>query len=251
MTEIRQRRARGLARIGKWIAGTGLGLSAILTAVVWHPYVAVLPLSRRYRDVLFFVPTEEKVVALSIDDGPSAATDQILATLRANDAKATFFIIGRNAAQRPDAIERIDSSGHEIGNHLFTDRVSARLSKSDFARELAATDSIIRKYQVPRWFRPGSGWYTESMLTTAKHFGYQCVLGSVYPFDPQVPWTWYTRRAILHALRPGAIIVLHDGEERGVRTAKVLAELLPSLRKLGYRIVSVGDLVAMSATARE
>jgi peptidoglycan/xylan/chitin deacetylase (PgdA/CDA1 family) len=234
---------RKAARIAAWVAGIGVVVIAAVTTLLWNPYVVVGPLSRRDPAVLYFAHTNSKTVALSIDDAPSSNTDRILATLREHGAKATFFIIGSNAVKDPAALRRIVAAGHELGNHLYTDRASARLSAAEFLRELAATDSIIRQYQTPRWFRPGSGWYTSSMLDAAKQMGYRCALGSVYPLDPHVPWPWYVKQVIRHAARPGAVIILHDGETRGARTTKVLSDVLPALRVAGYGVVSIGELV--------
>jgi peptidoglycan/xylan/chitin deacetylase (PgdA/CDA1 family) len=236
-------RLRKLARIGAWVAGIGVVVIVAVTALLWHPSVVVGALSRRDPDVLYFAQTNSKTVALSIDDAPSAHTDLILATLREHGVKATFFVIGANAAKDPAALARIVAAGHELGNHLYTDRASARLSSAEFLRELTATDSIIRQYQTPRWFRPGSGWYTSSMLDAAKQMGYRCALGSVYPLDPHVPWPWYVKQVIRRAVRAGAVIILHDGETRGVRTTKVLSDVLPALRAAGYSVVSIGELV--------
>ena len=230
--------------MGKWIAGLGLVAGAIVAMLLWHPHVMISHLSKRYPDVLFFVPTRAKVVALSIDDAPSVETYRILDVLRVNDAKATFFIIGGNAVDHPAMLERIATAGHELGNHLLADRTSADLSPEEFTRELAATDTIIRTYQTPRWFRPGSGWVNDEMLASAKAMGYRCALGSVYPFDPHLPWTWYLKRFVLYAVRPGAIIVLHDDKGRGARTADVLADVLPALRAEGYSVVPISELVA-------
>jgi peptidoglycan-N-acetylglucosamine deacetylase len=230
-------------RVAKWMIATTAALVSVVAAIVWHPYLVVSPLSGRERDVLFFVPKATKVVALSIDDAPSPATEHILTALKLNNAKATFFIIGHHARADSAGLARIAAAGHELGNHLYTDRASARLSIQEFATELKSTDTIIRKYQRPKWFRPGSGWYTRAMLDTAKTLGYRCVLGSVYPFDPHIRSASFSRRFIEYTVRPGSIIILHDGPERGMRTARVLSELLPRLRADGYRVVSIGDLV--------
>jgi peptidoglycan-N-acetylglucosamine deacetylase len=74
--------------------------------------------------------------------------------------------------------------------------------------------------------------------------GYRCVLGSVYPFDATIPSAAWATGYILRNVRPGAIVVLHDGGGRGRRTARVLAEVLPELRRRGYRVVSLSELVA-------
>lgn len=82
------------------------------------------------------------------------------------------------------------------------------------------------------------------MIGVAARLGYKTVLGSVYPFDAQIPVpalsTWYVRQLA----RPGAILVLHDGPARGANTAEVLRALLPDLRARGFRVVTVSELVA-------
>jgi peptidoglycan/xylan/chitin deacetylase (PgdA/CDA1 family) len=83
------------------------------------------------------------------------------------------------------------------------------------------------------------------MVAYAAKLGYRTVLGSVYPFDAQVPFpkvsTWYMRQLI----GPGSVLVLHDGPERGPRTAEVLRALLPELRARGFRVVTVSTLMEL------
>ena len=83
-------------------------------------------------EVLFYVGTREPVVALSIDDGPSEATPEILEVLAANDAHATFFVIGQNVLDRPDLARRMLAEGHELGHHMMVDEPSIDLSPSEF-----------------------------------------------------------------------------------------------------------------------
>lgn len=93
-----------------------------------------------------------------------------------------------------------------------------------------------------RWFRPGSGKYDERMLATLQKYGYTCALGSVYPFDPQIPWSWFSTRFILGSAQAGSIIILHDWGAKGRRTAKTLSKVLPALRERGFRIVTLSEL---------
>jgi peptidoglycan/xylan/chitin deacetylase (PgdA/CDA1 family) len=78
-----------------------------------------------------------------------------------------------------------------------------------------------------------------------KRHGYRCALGSVYPFDAAIPSVGFAARYIIWNAKPGAIIVLHDGEERGTRTARVLSRVLPELQQRGFRIVSLSELTEM------
>jgi peptidoglycan/xylan/chitin deacetylase (PgdA/CDA1 family) len=237
---------RSLARVGVRVFLLALGLGTLAATAVWHPYPILAAFGRRHPDVLFFVPTDARVVALTIDDGPSSHTGRILEVLQAHGATATFFVIGGRATEHPELLRRIVAGGHELGNHLYTDRASARLPDEEFRTELARTDTIIRRLSSPMWFRPGSGWFTTQMLESARGQGYRCVLGSVYPFDPVLPWRWHIERMVLHTVRPGAIMILHDGPKRGAVAAEVLGEILPRLAARGYKVVSVGELVSQS-----
>jgi peptidoglycan/xylan/chitin deacetylase (PgdA/CDA1 family) len=82
------------------------------------------------------------------------------------------------------------------------------------------------------------------MIDIMRRHGYRCALGSVYPFDATIPSTAFAARYIMSHTRPGAVLVLHDGGSRGRRTAKVLSEVLPELRRRGYRVVTLSELVA-------
>jgi peptidoglycan/xylan/chitin deacetylase (PgdA/CDA1 family) len=104
-------------------------------------------------------------------------------------------------------------------------------------------DRVLDGLGGSRVFRPASGWYDERMVREAAGLGYRTVLGSVYPFDAQLPFpgfaSWYVRRWS----SPGAILVLHDGPERGRRTARVLRSVLADLRDRGYGVVPVSQLL--------
>jgi peptidoglycan/xylan/chitin deacetylase (PgdA/CDA1 family) len=90
------------------------------------------------------------------------------------------------------------------------------------------------------------------MIVTMEQHGYRCALGSIYPYDAAIRSPAFSRRHILHNLRPGGIVVLHDGGARGRRTADVLRMLLPELHRRGYRVVTLSELVALGkAMGRE
>ena len=188
------------------------------------------------------------LIALTIDDSPDAATTPgILDTLRAHGSRATFFVItGQlDGVAKPDSLlARLRGEGHEIGNHFTRDRPSIGLDSAAFARDLAAADSLLRPYGPLRWARPGSGWYSRSMVRAMHRAGYECALGSVYPLDAGLGWPWLSERYILAHAHPGAIIILHDRGVRGARTATVLGRVLPKLRARGYAIVTLSTLDA-------
>ena len=102
-------------------------------------------------------------------------------------------------------------------------------------RQLVESDDVLSQFAAVRWFRPGAGWYDARMLATLETHGYRCALGSVYPFDPHIRWSWFSRRFILANAQPGSVVILHDWGSRGRRTAKTLSNILPALTKRGFR----------------
>ncbi len=198
--------------------------------------------------VLYSVETEEPVVALTIDDGPDPATTPgILAVLEANDARATFFILGEWVAGNEAVLDAIHEAGHEIANHHRRDVPSIDLPRDQFVADLEESHRVLSRWSVPRWFRPGSGWYHDWMLDILDDHGYRVALGSIYPLDAQIPWSDFAAWLIRWRAKPGAIIILHDRGGRGERTARTLERVLPELQRRGYRVVALSELVDLAA----
>lgn len=202
-----------------------------------------------YPGTLFRIATSERVVALTIDDAPHPdVTPGLLEELRAHGAKATFFVIGSYGEAHPHLLDSIRAEGHELANHLYTDRMSARLADAEFINELQRTDAIIQPLECPKWCRPGSGIFTSRIVRLMQQNGYTAVAGTAWPVD------LYTnvRLTALHFLtnvRPGAILVLHDGGPKRANSVRVLSLLLPRLRDMGYRIVTLGELSSLGTTS--
>jgi peptidoglycan/xylan/chitin deacetylase (PgdA/CDA1 family) len=211
--------------------------------VLFQPEWLFNTLGEQSPHVLYSVQTEDKLVALTIDDGPDADhTSSILDLLKEYDAKATFFLIAGRVPGNEDLVRRMIEERHEIANHLMADEPSIRLEDAEFERQLIEAHALLSDFGQLRWFRPGSGWYNSQMIATAAEHGYQTVLGSVYPYDPQVGSAWFSARYVLWKVRPGSIVVLHDGGRRGERTLKALATILPELRQRGFKMVTLSDL---------
>lgn len=220
------------------------GLAALLVALIMiQPDWLAKALSDR---VLYSVPTEQKTVALTIDDGPDPrTTPAILDLLSSHQARATFFVItGRIPGNEP-LLERMVDEGHELGNHLTSEEPSIRLGSDGFARELELADSALTEFGDIHWVRPGSGWFNQAMLKTAEQQGYRLALASIYPFDATIPSPWFASEFILWRLRPGSVILLHDHRGRGERTLTTLQRVLPELLRRGYSVVTLSELVEM------
>ncbi len=227
-----------------WAAGI-----AGIFAFLYRPQLLTRLLNQRTNDnVYFYINTHQKAVALTIDDGPHPTlTPQILDLLDSYHAKATFFLIGERVAGNENMTKRIVDSGHEIGNHLMRDTRSIQLTPEQFARELRQSHELLSGYGAIRWFRPGSGIYNQRMLNQIQQYNYNLALASVYPYDAHQPYVQLSARYILSNVKPGAILVLHDGiPERGERTTQILEEVLPALTEQGYQIVTLSELAQLS-----
>ena len=220
------------------------GLLVITGAIVWTaPDWLIDRLARWYPGCLYQVPTQKRLVALTIDDGPDpVSTPPILAELRRHQATATFFLITNRLRGQERLVRSLVAEGHELGNHLTQDRSSIRLSPHAFEADLLQAQRDLSRWGPSIWARPGSGWYSKAMIEVMRRHGYRCALGSVYPFDATIPSVAWATGYILRNVKPGAIVVLHDGGSRGQRTVRILAEVLPELRRRGYRVVSLSEL---------
>ena len=215
------------------------------------PTFIVNGLQRRFPQVLFHVPTDRKIVALTIDDTPSQYTDEILDILKANSAAATFFTIGGQVPGQEQKLQRILQAGSELGNHAMHDEPSINLPSETLRDEIKQVNTFIdRAYRdvgqtrSNHFFRPGSGIFSQRILGVAKDAGYETILGSIYPHDPFISYPRVNGRHILSMLRPGAVIICHD---RRSWTPPMLARVVPEIRKRGYEIVTVSELLKLVA----
>lgn len=228
-------------------AAAAVLLIAPLYIVYKPPEILIRHFHHRWPDVLWHVQTTKKIVALTIDDAPSQHTNEIMEILSANNATATFFVIGAQVAGCEEVLTRLVQNDNELGNHAMHDEPSRSLSDAELIKQIESVQGTIADaYSAAnvsqperRYFRPGSGFFSTRMRGIIAEIGYQIVLGSIYPHDPQVPYSSVNARHILSMVRPGGIIICHD---RRSWTAPMLREVLPELRRRGYQVVGLTEL---------
>lgn len=228
----------------------------VLFVLYYQPRFVIYLLSKSYPDVLFYVNLSSrlKYISLTIDDFPNRSdlsiSFQILDLLRLYNAKCTFFLIGshvkahENSPQIRTLFERLIADGHEIGNHGWRDEQAIRLSENELEQQIINTENIISKYSLSakkKWFRPGSGFFNQTMIQLCNRLGYRLVLGSIYPYDPQMPYPKLNSRFIEYKLYSGAIVILHD---RSV-TIETLKRVLPAIQKQDFQIVTLTHLTSL------
>jgi len=228
----------------RWLLAVAL-LALVAAAIAfWQPDLAVRTVAMLEPDILYRVDTGRRLVALTIDDGPSAFTPEILALLAAHDARATFFAIGERARARPDLLAAIRAAGHEVGNHMLKDRPTVFFGVDRFEQELALTERILGLEGTGKVFRPPSSWIRGPQLAVLARRGYRCVLGSVYPHDTKHRSAALSAWFVLRRVRPGSIVILHEGGPGRRAVVPVLRRVLPELKARGYEVVTVSELLA-------
>jgi peptidoglycan-N-acetylglucosamine deacetylase len=197
-------------------------------------------------DVLSYVDTNAAAFALTFDDGPHReTTPRLLDVLAQHQQKATFFLIGERIAGNEPIVARITAEGHEIANHLMRDQPSVLLSDRQFRDELTRVNALLAPYGPVRWFRPGSGWFTPRMLRSAAQQDLRAVLGTLVAVHQGGPGDERITRNLATAVRPGSIVVLHEGTDRRRGVVGTTDQLLAQVRRRGLTSVTVSDLTTL------
>ncbi len=227
--------------------------------LLWHlaMNIGILFLHRQYPDVIFTYATRKtyndargcvpvkKMIAISIDDAPYGGTHnihRILDVFKWFQCRATFFVIGSYLEEhdRNDLLlRRMVDDGHEIGNHGYTNSRAVRLSDADLIGEIDKTHKLFDKQNDTKLYRPGCGYFSQSMINVCKSLNHTLVLGSVYSFDPQIPFPWIHYFHISSTAVSGDIVILHDRWW----TIPLLWVLLPTLKWRGFEVTTVSRLL--------
>lgn len=226
---------------------TGLLLLAAPLYIIYRPpALLIYYFQHRWPDVLWHVSTTQKLMALTIDDGPSEYTKEIIQVLRANNAAATFFIIGSNVPGHEETLQDLIRHDNELANHAMHDEPSRSLTDADLTSQMGSVHTqicsayaAVGKEAPPKYFRPGSGFFSTRMRELLAESGYQLVLGGVYPHDAQIQFWRVNAQHVLSMLRPGGIIVSHDRSW----TAPMLRKVIPEMKRKGYRLVTITELL--------
>jgi peptidoglycan/xylan/chitin deacetylase (PgdA/CDA1 family) len=188
-------------------------------------------------------------VALTFDDGPwPGSTDAILAELRSAGVKATFFMVGSAVDRRPATAKRVFAAGMEIGNHTRSHRPLGRASKkTDSIQVRGGAKTILRVIGVaPRWFRPPGGSWSSVLKGVVKKQHERFVLWTVDPRDWTRPGARVIAQRVLDHVRPGSIVLMHDGGGDRSQTVEALKLVIAGLKARGYSMVTLSRLKGLS-----
>jgi peptidoglycan/xylan/chitin deacetylase (PgdA/CDA1 family) len=181
-------------------------------------------------------------VALTFDDGPDPAwTRRVLAMLGRHHVKATFCMIGRAVDDHPRMVRRVARSGHALCDHTYDHDLTLRSrSHERIRRDIAHGARVITKASSgirPTFFRAPGGKWSSYLEEAARAQGMTPLAWTADPEDWRRPGVKAIVRTVLQELRPGGVVLLHDGGGRRGQTLQALRVLLHRLPRLGYHFV--------------
>lgn len=197
------------------------------------------------------LPSKEKVIALTFDDGPwPVNTEHILATLKRENIKATFFMIGQPLKSYPEIAKKVLADGHVVGNHTLHHWYN-KMSPLVAQREIDDTAKIIKEVLNVEtdYFRPPGGVLNNGLVAYSKSKKQSVMMWSVDSEDsqPHRPSPAAMIKTVMAGAKPGGIVLMHDGGGSHGNTAIALPTIIAKLRANGYKFVTIPELLAMDS----
>ncbi|USX55325.1 polysaccharide deacetylase family protein [Lentzea sp. HUAS12] len=226
---------------------TAVGLTLTLTVAVSLWNVASARTFQFFGDLVDRVETDEKLVALTFDDGPDpAGTRQVLDLLSAEQVPATFFLMGRDLEKHPDLGRQIAEAGHEIGNHTYNHPRMIGVLPGTVAKEVEDTDAQIRRtgYTGDIHFRPPNGKKLFALPRYLQQHNRTTVMWDVEPDSEGTPTAQEIAQRTLAETTPGSIILLHPMYAGRTETRQALKPIITGLKERGYRFLTASALLA-------
>lgn len=189
------------------------------------------------------VETEQKVVALTFDDGPTKNVERILPILAKYNAKATFFLIGNEMEKYPEESQKIVKAGHQVGNHTFSHKRMVFKTPSFIKAEIEKTDQLIQKagYMDEIDFRPPNGKKLVGLPYFLNKHNRDTIMWNLEPDS------YYTSASdkvkyVKDNIKPGSIILMHPMYDDSGEELNALEGILQTLSDEGYSFITVNEL---------
>ncbi|MDR1783683.1 MAG: polysaccharide deacetylase family protein [Dysgonamonadaceae bacterium] len=182
------------------------------------------------------IPTDEKLIALTFDDGPNAiTTPKILSILKKYEIKAVFFCTGKQLENNLSLAQRIADEGHIIGNHTFNhNQLFPFYSVKKMSLEIEKCGKIIEKINqknTEKFFRPPFGVTNPNLRKALKNKGYRVIGWNIRSLDTVISSPNRLLNYVMNKITPGSIILFHDTKPQ---TVDILEKLIISSKEKGY-----------------
>ena len=195
-------------------------------------------------DAAYLGDTSQKVIYLTFDAGyENGSTEKILDILKAHEVPAAFFLVGNYIEKNADLVRRMVEEGHIVANHTMHHYDMSKLSDKDtFSKELTDLEALFKETtgkEMPKYYRPPQGIYSEENLKMARELGYKTVFWSLAYVDwnnDAQPTREQAFAKLLPRIHNGAVVLLHSTSQTN---AQILDELLTKWKEEGYRFASL------------
>ena len=220
---------------------------ALLFLLIAQVFGLVFPQLRMFGNFICSGNRSKKQIALTFDDGPDPrSTPQLLDLLRAEKIPAAFFCIGQHVEKNPELAARILREGHLVENHSYAhSNLINFYSPKKLRTELTQAQAAIEKAGgvAPKFYRPPVGLSNPGTFRVAHALGLQVIGWNIRSLDTVIAEPEKIVARIRRGLKPGAIILLHDGNIPGEKLLATVKSLLDTLRGLGYEVVRLDKLL--------
>ena len=201
-------------------------------------------------DAAYIGDTSQRVLYLTFDAGyENGFTGKILDVLKDHQVPAVFFLVGNYLETNADLVRRMAEEGHTVGNHtMHHGNMSQIADKAAFTKELQEVEALYREVtgqELPRYYRPPQGIYSQENLKMAQELGYRTLFWSLAYVDwnnDDQPEPEAALSKLLSRTHNGAVVLLHSTSRTN---AEILDELLTRWKEQGYRFGSVEELFDM------
>ena len=214
----------------------------LVTALGTHNTAPVSAPQKRLVPI-YSVENSDNYISITFDCAWDAEDiDKIISVLKENKCQATFFVLGTWAQNNPEAIKKLDSAGHEIGNHSFNHTLYTTLSKQQILEDIKKCDDAVKVIinKTPLLFRAPSGDYNNTVVEASEEAGKKYIQWSVDSLD----WKELTQEQMLERIVPktksGDILLFHNGTPH---TAESLDAILKELKKKGFKFKKTSELI--------
>lgn len=198
-------------------------------------------------DAAYLGNTDQKVLYLTFDAGyENGCTEKILDVLKKHQVPAAFFLVGNYMEQNADLVRRMVEEGHIVGNHTMHHPDMSKISDpAAFSKELTDLEALFKEItgkELPKYYRPPQGLFSEENLKMAKENGYKTVFWSLAYVDwnnDSQPTREQAFQKLLPRVHNGAVVLLHSTSQTN---AEILDELLTTWKNMGYSFAGVDAL---------
>ena len=190
---------------------------------------------------------ENKKIYLTFDAGfENGNTEQILDSLKAENVKAAFFLVGNYLEKCPEIVKRMVEEGHIVANHTYHHKDMATLTNKDaFLKELTDLEDLYKSItgnDMPKFYRPPQGKFTNQQLIWAKEVGYKTCFWSLAYVDwdeKNQPTREEAMEKLKQRIHPGAIVLLHSTSSTN---AEILGDIIKEWKSMGYSFGTLEEI---------